>query len=187
MRKQSFLSLSVIVMLFLSGCTKENLQDYNPAIPTEDNQQDPYSVSYSEWTGGVNLSWSDGATTEPSRQSDLAVPDLTQEVIDAGALVLVYAKSNVDGTIQAMPAEYSDLSNNEINTYSASSVAGSISLSHTKSVDGAFEVPDDSNEISFRYIIVKPNTPDPNGRPVTNYGFQYMSYAEIVNLLGISE
>ena len=187
MRKQSFLSLSVILMLFLSGCTKENLQNYNPAIQTEDNQQDAYSFSYSDWTNDANLSWSYGATTEPSRQSDLVVPALTQEVIDSGALVLIYGKSNIDGSVQIIPAQYFDSNNNETNAYSASYVAGSISLLHTRSVDGAFEVPDDSNEISFRYIIVKPNTPDPNGRPITNYGFQYMSYKEVVDLLGISE
>ena len=187
MRKQSFLSFSVVLILFLSGCRKENLPNYNSATPVENNPQDPFSFSYSNWTTDASLSWSDGGTTEPSRQSDLIGPELTQDAIDAGALVLVYAKSDVDGSIQTMPATYSNLNNNETNTYFASTIPGSIKVSHTRSVDGANEVPGDSNEISFRYIIVKPNTPDANGRPMTIYDFHYMSYKDVVDFLGIPE
>ena len=186
MRKQSFLSLSVILMLFLSGCTKENFQNYN-SVPVENNNQEPYSVSYSDWNIDANLSWSDNATPELSRQSELAAPELTQEMLDAGSFVLMYAKSNADGSVQAMPAVYSDLNNDETNTYFASPVAGSVSLSHTRSIGGTFEVPNDSNEISFRYIIVTPNTPDPNGRPITIFELLSMPYKDVVNLLGIPE
>jgi hypothetical protein len=188
MRKQSFLSLSVVLMLFLSACTKEdNLENYNPPTPVENNTQDPYSVSYSYWTADASLTWSDGATTEPSRESDLIASELTQEMIDAGSFVLMYAKSNLDGAVQAMPAEYSDLTSNETNSYYASYSAVSIFLSHKRSIDGTFEIPNDSNEISFRYIIVTPNTPDPNGRPVTIDDFRDKSYKEVVDLFGIPE
>lgn len=188
MRKLSFLALSVIVMLFLSGCTKEdNLQNSNPVNPVENNpQEDPYSVSYSNWTTNASLSWSEGSTTEPSRESDIIAPELTQQMIDAGSFLLIYAKSTVDGSVQSMPAEYSDL-DNVTNTYSASYSAGSIFLSHTTSFNGVFEVPDDSNEISFRYIIITPNTPAPNGRPVTIDDFRDMSYEDVADLLSIPE
>jgi hypothetical protein len=189
MRKQSFLSLSVILMLFLSACTKEDNLQYNPGNnPVEDNSQAPYSFSYSNWTADTNLTWSDGATTEPTRQSQLAVPELTQDVIDAGGFVLVYAQSNADGTIQAAtPAAFFDLSTNERNTYSANYQAGFVSLSHTRFVDGIAEVPNDSNEISFRYFVITPNTPDPNGRPMTMDDLRYMPYQGLVSLLGIPE
>jgi hypothetical protein len=173
-------------MLFLSGCQKEDSQNYNP--PTAGgNSQNYYSVSYSNWTNDANLSWSDGATTEPSRQTEIAAPELTQEMIDAGSVVLVYAQSNVDGSVQPMPAEYADANNDETNVYSANNVAGTILLSHTRSVAGAFQVPGDLNGINFRYIIVTPNTPDPNGRPLTIDNFRYMSYHEVVEVLGIPE
>jgi hypothetical protein len=174
-------------MLFLSACTKEDLQNNNPSTPAGNNSPDPYVISYSNWTADASFSWSDGATTEPSRQFDLAALELTQELLDAGSFVLVYAQSNIDGSVQAMPAVFSDVNNNESNSYSANYVAGSISLSHTRSVNGVFEVPNDSNEISFRYIVVKPNEPDPNGRQITIYDLLYMPYKDVVNLLGIPE
>jgi hypothetical protein len=188
MRKQSFLSLSVILMLFLSACTKEdNLQHYNPGTPVENNQQAPYSFSYSQWTTEANLSWSEGATTEPTRQAQLAVPELTQDVIDAGGFVLLYALSNADGAVQAIPAAFFDLNTDEKNIYSASYESGSISLSHTRLVNGTAEVPNDSNEISFRYFVITPNTPDPNGRTMTIDDLRDMPYQGLLDLLGISE
>ena len=187
MRKQSFLSLSLILMLFLSSCTKENHPDYNPSTPTGYYAQEPSVISYSNWTIDASLAWSDGATDEPSRQFDLAVPELTQELLDDGSFVLIYAKSNIDGTVQPMPAEYTDLNNNETNSYSANYTPGAISLVHIKSVNGTPEVPNDSNEISFRYIVVKPNTPDPNGRSLTSYDFHNKPYSEVISLLGIPE
>lgn len=187
MRKQSLLSLSVILMLFLSSCTKENLPNYNPSTPSGNYTPEPHVVSYSNWTTDASLTWSDGATTEPSRQFDLAVPELTQEELDGGSFVLIYAKSNVDGSVQPIPAQYTNLNNNEIHSYTANYVAGAISFSHTKSVNGIFEVPNDSNEISFRYIVVRPNVPDPNGRVMTIYDFLSTPYSDVINLLGIPE
>lgn len=175
-------------MLVLSACTKENtLPDRNPAIPLENNKQDPYSSSYSNWTTDLSLSWNDGATTDPSRQTEWAVPELTQELLDAGSFVLIYAKSNVDGLVQTMPAQFSDVSSDEINSYSATSLPGAITVLHTRSLDGTYEIPNDANEISFRYIIVNPNTPDPNARQITMDDFLNMSYNDVVNILGIPE
>ena len=187
MLKQSFLSLGAISILLLSGCTKTDL---NSSLGADAPDANAYSFSYSSWNSDADLVWSDGATTEPSRQSELVVPDLTQQMLDSGSIVLVYAKSakpNVDGPVQIMPAAYLDVNNNETNTYSATHVAGSIFVSHTRTVNGVFEVPNDLNETSFRYIIVNPATPDPNGRAYTVDSFLYMSYGEVVDLLGIPE
>ncbi len=101
--------------------------------------------------------------------------------------MLIFARSSVDGSVQPIPAEYFDANNNETNAYSARHVAGSIFLSHTRTINGSFEVPDDLNEISFRYIIVNPNSPDPNARQITTDSFLFMPYKDVVNLLGIPE
>ncbi len=174
-------------MLFLSACTKENLQDNTSVTPVEDYPQDASVVSFSNWIADADVTWSDGATTEPSRQFDLAVPELTQELIDSGSFVLIYAKSTIDGSVQIMPTSYSNLNNDETDTYSAIYLTGAISLSHTRSVNGVFDVPGDSNDISFRYIVVKPNTPDPNGRQMNIYDLLYKPYIDVVELLGIPE
>ena len=186
MRKQSFLPLSLIIMLFFSACTKEDQNNYTPA-PIQNNSQAPFAVSYSNWTTDASLNWSDGSTTEPSRQFDIAVPELTQEQLDAGNFVLIYAKSNVFGTIQVLPAEFSQEDTGETHVYSAAYVAGAISLSHTKSVNGTPEMPADANEISFRYTVVSPGTPDPNGRAMTINELVNKPYQELISLLGIPE
>lgn len=186
MRKQSFLALSFIAVLFLTSCTKEDHQFSNSTTPTGTSYQEPFQVvSYSNWTADADLTWSDGTSTEPSRQFQLEVPELTTEQLSAGGFVLLYARSEVDGTIKPMPAEFSDANNNEINNYSANYDAGVVFLSHTKSVNGTFETPTDANQISFRYIVVKPNTPDPNGRPMTLDDLVGKSYQEVINLLAI--
>lgn len=187
MRKQSFLYLSVILMLFFSACTKESVENYNPSAPSRDYPQDAYSVSYSNWTSDANLSWSDGGNAEPSRQATLTAPELTQEMIDGGSVVLMYAQSNVNDSVQIMPVEYTDANNNETNFYSSSHVEGSITVLHTRTVDGVFEMPEDVNEISFRYITVTPNSPDPNGRQLTIDQFLNMPYKDVVALLGVPE
>jgi len=187
MRKQSFLSLSVILMLFLSACTKEDVQNPISSNSGQNYSQDPYVISYSNWTPDASLTWSDGTTTEPSRESDLNAPELTQEIIDDGGFVLVYAKSTLDGSEQIMPAEFYDVNNSETNIYGAHHVNGAIKFSHTRLVNGAFEVPNDLNEISFRYIIVKLSTPDPYARQLTINDFMYMPYKDVVSLLSIPE
>ena len=92
MQKQSLVSLTVILMLFLSACTKEDVQNPISSNSGQSYSQDPYVLSYSNWTTDASLAWSDGTMTEPSRESFLDAPELTQEMIDAGSFVLVYAK-----------------------------------------------------------------------------------------------
>lgn len=186
MRKQSFLALSFLAVLFLTSCTKDDLEFSNSTTPNGVSYQDPFQVvSYSNWTADADLTWSDGSITQPSRQFALPVPELTEEQLSDGSFVLLYARSEVDGTVKAMPADFSDENNNEINNYSAFYNAGVVLLSHTKSVNGSFETPVDANQISFRYIVVKPGTPDPNGRPMTIYDLLTKPYEEVVNLLAI--
>ena len=188
MRKQCFLALSFIAILFLTSCTKEDLQFSNATTPTGTSSEEPFQViSYSNWTADADLTWSDGTTTEPSRQFDLAVPELTPEQLSDGSFVLLYARSNVDASVQIMPAEFSDFNNNEVNAYHAFIDEGIISLRHTKSVNGNFEVPSDNNQVSFRYFIVKPTTPGPNGRPMTTVDFYGKPYQEVIDLLAIPE
>ena len=187
MRKQSFLSLGLILMVFLSACTKEDVSNSNPPGTTPSYAHEPYVLSYSNWTTDASLSWSEGTTTEPSRQSDLNVPELTQQMIDSGVFVLIYAQSAIDGTVQIMPADFTYTNSNESNIYSAFHLNGLIKVSHTRLVNGVYEVPNDYNEISFRYIIVKPGEPDPNGRQITINQFLSMPYLDVVNSLGIPE
>lgn len=188
MLKQSFYSLSIILVLFLSACTKDDLPNNNYSTTQAGNNfQEPFITSYSNWTEDVSLNWFDGATTEPSRQFDIPVPELTQEELNAGGFVLVYAKSNIDGSIQPMPAQFYDLNNDETNTYSVAYNDGVISLLHTRVINGVPEAPADANEVSFRYIVVKPNTPDPNGRTMTANDLLNKAYPEVIALLGIPE
>ena len=187
MRKQSFLSLSVILMLFLSACTKENVQNSNPTGAAPNYSSEPRVLSYSNWTTDASISWSDGTTTEPSRESGLNAPELTQTMIDSGVFVLIYAQRSLDGAVQIMPAQFSDINSDETNIYSAYHLNGSINVSHTRLVNGVYEMPNDVNEISFRYIIVKPNEPDPNGRQITMHDFAYLPYKDVVTMLGIPE
>jgi hypothetical protein len=186
MRKLSFLSLGI--MLLLSSCTKEdNFSDYNPGTPVDYNEPAPYSVAYSSWTADANFTWSDGAATEPTRETTMDVPELTEEALNAGGFVLLYAQSKTDGAVQVVPAAFGSLNNEEVNNYSASYIAGQISLAHTRLVNGNPEVPNDANDISFRYIVIIPNTPDPNGRPITVDDLRGMPYQGLISVLGIPE
>jgi len=174
-------------MLFFSACTKEDLSTSNPPGSASNYSPDPYVLSYSNWTTDASLTWTDGTTAEPFRQTNLNAPELTQTMIDSGVFVLIYAQSALDGSVQIMPATFSDVNNDETNIYSAYHLNGAINVSHTRLVSGAFGVPNDINEISFRYIIVKPNEPDPNGRQITINDFLYLPYKDVVSLLGIPE
>jgi hypothetical protein len=186
MQKLSFLSLSI--MLLLSACTKyDPLENYKPGTPVDYYEPAPYSVAYSSWTADANLTWSDGAATEPTRETTMDVPELTEEALNAGSFVLIYAQSKTDGAVQVVPAAFGSLNNEEVNNYAANFIPGQISLVHTRLVNGNPEVPNDANEISFRYIVIIPNTPDPNGRSVTIDDLRGMPYQGIVSLLGIPE
>src|SRR5687768_10232967 len=100
MRKLSF-PFCFIAMLCLAGCTKDNVQQNPaPANPVIEAPQNNYSTAYSDWTSDGLLTWNEaGTTSDTARTSDWLAPLLTQERIDAGAVVLIYAKSAIDGTV----------------------------------------------------------------------------------------
>jgi hypothetical protein len=189
MRKLSFPSLCFIVMLALSSCTKDNVQpNPTPVIPVIDNPQNNYSTAYSDWTTDGILTWNEaGTASEPSRTSDWFAPLLTQERIDAGGVVLVYAKSAIDNSIHPMPWNDGAANNERVNSYDATAVAGSIVVNHSCTINGVLEVPRNSHDISFRYIIVGPHIPAANAREITISELGSMPYEEVVKLLGIPD
>ncbi|HVG14606.1 MAG TPA: hypothetical protein VM935_06585 [Chitinophagaceae bacterium] len=189
MRKLSFPSLCFIVMLGLSSCTKDNVQQNpTPGNQVVDNPQTNYSTSYSDWTSDGLLSWDvAGTATEPSITSNWFAPMVTQERIDAGGVVLIYAKSSIDGSVHPLPWNDGAINNERVNSYDAAAVAGSIVVNHSSSINGVSEVPQNSNNVSFRYIIVGPHIPAANAREITISELGAMPYEEVVRLLGIPE
>ena len=145
-----------------------------------------YSISFSEWTEAGSFTWLESnLNTLPAKQInwDVAVP--TQEQFAAGSKLLLFTRSNVDGTIQTMPSTYlNNFNDTEVNRYEAIVSGGLLSILHTKAVDGIYEMPAAPNEISFRYIIVTPDMVPSNGRTAT-VDFENLSYEEIITLLGI--
>jgi hypothetical protein len=109
---------------------------------------------------------------------------LTQQALDTGSFVLVYAKSNVDGLVTAMPAVYGGASG-ELNTYTAQPAAGVVGITRTTLINGVFEPPVDGQEYSFRYIIVTPVAPSANTRVPAIADFWSLSYEEVVSYFRI--
>lgn len=191
MKKLSFMLLGFITIMSAVSCTKEDLQSNQSANPTPSNE---VNVSFSDWTIDASFSWQDGtAGNDPVKQTSWDAFDLTQETINGGG-ILVYAKSNVDGSIRPMPASIFRNSNaTEFDSYEFTAIPGAINIYHTKSVDGIFQTPSDANEMSFRFIFVKSNVAPANARIATNNGsyslneLRNSSYEEVTNLLGIPE
>src|SRR5687768_12630788 len=99
MRKLSFLSLSAIAILSLSACTKEQgLRELTPV--NEEKNQNIDEISYSKWTSDASITLAHGGTvSDPIQVFNWSAPKLTQELIDAGSVVLVYVKSNSTGAV----------------------------------------------------------------------------------------
>ncbi|MDQ3552776.1 MAG: hypothetical protein M3413_14765 [Bacteroidota bacterium] len=191
MRKLSFLFLGFIAIVSFVSCTKENLQTSQTSNQTN---SPAFSVTYSEWTMDANFDWEDGtAGNNPAKQTNWDAFDLTQQTID-GEGVLVYAKSNIDGSIQPMPTSFTKGTDETVlDFYEFVSIPGFISIIHSKSVDGVFETPANTNEMSFKFIFVNPNVAPSNARIPTNNGsysladLRNFSYEEVITLLGIPE
>lgn len=191
MRKLSSLFLGFIAIISIVSCTKEDFQNQQGTNQTPSNQ---VSVSFSDWTSDESFSWEDGTNgSDPVKQTNWDAFDLTQETINSGG-VLVYAKSNIDGSIQPMPASiFKDGNGQEFDSYNFLSVPGAITIFHSKSVDGVFEIPAEANEVSFRFIFVKSTDVQTNTRIATNNGsyslddLRNFSYEEVISLLGIPE
>ncbi len=187
MRKITFLSLCLSVFISFSSCTKEKT---NPPIVNPPQEQPP-TVVYSEWMEESSLTWSDTlVNAEPNTRAVLNASGLTQSTIDNGA-VLIYARTNSDASVRIFPAMILDANNSDYEMYQSFPIAESFELLHSKFVNGVFETPTVSNNISFRYIYLE-NVPPANGRINTGAAtglnmedLKAMSYQDVVILLSI--
>jgi len=184
MRKFSFLSICFSALILISSCTKEKVPP-----PVNPPQEQPPTVRYSEWTESSTMAWQDTSVSgEPSLRSVWDVPGLTQSVIDNGAL-LVYARTNSDANVRIFPAIV--FNNSDFESYINLSSVGSFEMWHSKSVNGVFEMPSVSNDVSFRYIFFE-NAPPANARIATGSAaglnmddLKSMTYQDVAMLLGI--
>jgi hypothetical protein len=108
-------------------------------------------------------------------------------LIDAGAVVLLYVKSTSNGTVHSMPFDDTNSSDEKVNSYKAVATAGSIFVTHSTSINGTYEVPNNLNDITFRYIIVGPQTPEINARAIPLEELSTMAYEDVTTLLGIPQ
>jgi hypothetical protein len=185
MRKLSFLALGFIAILSVVSCTKENFKEYVTPVGPE-----PHRFASSEWTMDGQLTWEDGPNS--NKIASWNAEPLSQEVIDNGGL-LVYGKSNFDGSVNLLPSSFFiTLNPDEFDLYECFPTAGSISLFHTKSVNGVFETPGDVNQLSFKYIIIDGPIVPSNGRTPTNGtnaftvdDLRTLSYDEVISILGL--
>jgi hypothetical protein len=188
MRKFIFLSLCFSAFTFFSSCTKE--ETYSPFV-NQPPQEQPPTVIYSDWTEEYSLSWSDTLFGgEPFLRATWNVPELTQSVIDNGAM-LIYAKTNSDGTVRNFPAMIVDQNNTDYETYHNFATVNSFEIFHNKFANGAFEMPSVNNNISFRYVLLE-NAPPANARIATGSaaGFSIedlraMTYQDVAIILGL--
>ena len=184
MRKLSFLTICCFVIIAQSSCTKEVVdRPSSGSVVT----QNPYTVSYSEWTGIETFTWAEGAaTTYPSHEATWNVLSLTPEVLDAGGTVLVFAKSKDTEEVLPMPVSYiSGPTDNVTDFYDTAVEPGNIFFTHTKMVDGNYEAPTDLNNVTLRYIIIQPHIFDLGRTPVAD--FHSMTYAQVIEMLNIPE
>ncbi|HVF97139.1 MAG TPA: hypothetical protein VM871_07460 [Flavisolibacter sp.] len=191
MKKLSFLSFCLIAILSFVGCTKD---DAHLLSSSDDRTQGAFTATSSQWTTDADFTWEDEpGAAEPNRKAIWGIPDLTQDMIDKKQLLL-YAKSNVDGSVQPVPSVFTDPNSDKADFYHAEATPGAVSFGHKTTVAGVHETPSDANGISFRYIIVTP-TNSPNNDPALNIGMriitlddlQTMSYEDVVSLLGIQK
>ena len=185
MRKLSFLALSFFAALAFTSCTKD-VDVIRPLAPSNVTLN-PYTVTHSEWTGIETFSWAEGlSSTIPSQEANWSIPELTMEALDAGSVVLVYAKNRDTEEVLPVPVSYVSGPTDNINDFYDTRIeAGNIFFSHTKSVDGNYEAPTDLNNVNLRYIIVSENIYVTGRTAVTD--FRSMSYAEVVKTLNIPE
>ncbi|HVE60624.1 MAG TPA: hypothetical protein VNA26_02315 [Chitinophagaceae bacterium] len=187
MRKFSFVSLCFSALILISSCTKEKALPPTYYPP----QEQPPVVHYSDWTESSILAWQDTLVSgEPYLRSVWGVPGLSQTVIDNGA-VLVYARTNADANVRVFPAMIYDGNSADFEGYYHSPSVESFEMWHNKSVNGVFEAPTVSNDVSFRYVFLE-NAPPANARIATGSaaGFNMddlrsMTYEEVAIILGI--
>ena len=189
--KLNFLSLCFSALILLASCTKEYVTP-----PSGSNQNDypaPVIVTASDWTSESSMTWSDAtATSSVFTTTNWDAPELTQEMVDNGA-VLIYANTTSGDAPKLLPAMFERTSNSEYDEYRSVAEPRVIQLSHATYKDGDYATPIVNDDVSFRYILIN-NAPPANGRIITNNGVEYnldelklMSYSEVITILGIAQ
>jgi hypothetical protein len=211
MRKVNFLSLCLSVVILAASCTKEGPEGpVGPQGPQGANGTNgangstgstgatgqtgatgTANVIFSNWVSGTAMTWADTTVTAiPYKVSTWDAPTLTQSVLDNGA-ILVYARTGADNAVYQMPAAiYSGTSSTEFDQFRSIAKAGALSLLHTKSVAGVFELPTAASEVNFRFVFIPGgvSTGRLSSGPAAGYNIeqlQTMSYAQVVNIFGI--
>ena len=189
MRRLPLLTLCLSAFLLFTNCTKEDLSA-NGSAPINYNDGTTSSATASGWVTAASLTWSDAAAAaDVYAYAEWNAPELLQEAVDKGA-VLVYAKTG--SAPKLLPALFEKTANDEFDLYRSVAEAQVIRLSHSTLVNGTYTAPAASNEVSFRYIIIK-NVSPINEQIVTATGeytleqFKVMSYNEVTSALGIAE
>ena len=189
--KLSFLSLCFSALILLASCTKEAVPP-----PTGSNTNDGTAslvhVTASEWSSASSMTWTDAtATQDVFLHANWNVAELTQQVLDNGA-VLVYAKTTSDD-VKMLPALFEQSDNSSSDIYRSVAAPQLIHLSHAKYKDGAYETPSATGDISFRFILID-NIQPANGYIATYNGVKYsmdelklMNYNDVATILGIAE
>lgn len=187
MKKLMSLSLCLSTALLFASCTKE--------VQPVNNQDNSTSVSVisSNWVSAPSMTWSDPtADSSVFLYANWNVPELTQNMIDDGA-VIIYAKTSADKSERLFPARMNGNSNSNFDLYRSIAGQQSIELSHTKYDNGTYTTPTMNNDVSFRYILFK-NVPPANARITTGSMAGYnldelkrMDYDALVYLLGIGK
>jgi hypothetical protein len=105
--------------------------------------------------------------------------------LDNGA-ILVYARTNEDNAVYQMPAAiYSGTSSSEFDQYRAIAKEGALSLLHTKSVAGTFELPTAASNVSFRFVFIPGGVATGRTNTYSIEQYKTMTYAQVVSLFGI--
>jgi hypothetical protein len=209
MRKVSFLSLCLSVIILATSCTKEGPEGpMGPQGPQGVNGTNgtngatgatggvgatgqtgatgTANVIFSNWSLGTDMTWADTTVTgTPYKVATWATASLTPSVLDNGA-VLVYARTNDDNAVYQMPASiFTGTSSAEFDQYRTIAKAGALSLLHTRSVAGTFELPAAAANVSFRFVFIPGGVTTGRMAGYSLNQFKAMSYEQLSGFFGL--
>ncbi len=183
----SFLSLCFSALLLLASCTKEEVS----ASGSNQNAYDysaPVNVIASDWIS-ASLNWSNAPAASNNALQTYWSAGVNQEIINKG-VVLIYAKDQSSGSIKSFPARF-DFNDNDFDSYSSVVEPYSIQLVHSSYRNGQYITPVKNDNISFRYILIENaaygSIQTGSGGEVSVGSLKYMSYDDVVSLLGIDK
>ncbi|HVG40349.1 MAG TPA: hypothetical protein VM888_01965 [Chitinophagaceae bacterium] len=186
MRKFSFLSLCLSVIILATSCSKEAIPANQGSTAPIGNEGTSTSIVYSDWTLASDMTWNDTTVNaDPFKAATWTAPELTQSMLE-NKTILIFARTEHDQAVYQMPAEiYAQGSTSEFEQFQSVINGETLTVLHTKSVDGVFEVPSITTNVSFRVVVV----PDEmvNGSANSFYADQLktMSYEQVANLFAI--